>query len=526
MKIAHYEVYADKGSGWQLEGRYAVEQRQEAFNHAKEIELEKHRVKIIKEVFDVQDNSYQETVEYVSNLNAKKSSSGRRMLFGGVDKDEEEDESIRTQEVVHERIGVLGAVLKLVFLIFVCLLFANIIVSLIYPVVENFVPEDNNRPILFLIFFILFLGMAIPLILKKIPWYVFSGTKTITKDVPERKFYRRAEELVSLYNMNDEVSPNMTPVYPEAPLEYKQYVISFLSELLMNIKSQSALQTKFSKFGIRLIVYGGCLEMARYSGLNLSEANSVLYEALQVLDGKDADLESFYDAKRSYRDNKIAVFMTGVGAYLMAHIINGREMPGELLNVTFNKWEKMNKSDDDILQPRQELEIITPDDILKPVMVCFKNDLKFLDDALPDKEGVAKNTSARIRTVMMTQQSKYKGEDAIEANGLSSIKFKKLNNAMRFAVDCLEDIGMLQEEVNGEEVILRNCCVIVPYQDDETPNESDYLSDIFEHVYNGELVVTHEIVEELHGEDYEFEDLGEKMLAKSDKTAELYKLKR
>jgi len=525
MKIAHYEVYADKGSGWQLEGRYAVEQRQEAFNHAKEIEQEKHKVKIIKEVFDAQDNSYQETVEYVSNLNAKKSSSGRRMLFGGIGSDEE-DESIRTQEVVHERIGVFGAVLKLVFLIFICLLFANLIVSLIYPIIENLVPEDNNRPILFLIFFILFLGMAIPLILKKIPWYVFTGSKTITKEVPERKFYSKAEELVALYNLNDNISPNMTPAYPEAPLEYKQYVISFLSELLTNIKSQSALQTKFSKFGIRLIVYGGCLEMARYSGLNLSEANSVLYEAFQVLDGKDADLESFYDAKRSYRDNKIAVFMTGVGAYLMAHVINGREMPGELLNVTFNKWEKLNKSDEDILQPRQESEIIMPDDILKPVMVCLKNDLKFLDDGLPDKEELAKNTSARIRSVMMTLQSKYKGDNAIEANGLSSIKFKKLNNAIRFAVDCLEGVGVFQEEMNGEDVILRNCCVIIPYQDDETPNESDYLSDIFEHVYNGELVVTEDIAEELHSSDYDFEDLGEKTLAKSGKTVRLYKLKR
>ena len=71
IKITHYEVYADKGNGWQLEGRYALEQRQEAFNQAKELEISKYKVKIIKEIFDVQDNSYQETVEYVSNLSKK-----------------------------------------------------------------------------------------------------------------------------------------------------------------------------------------------------------------------------------------------------------------------------------------------------------------------------------------------------------------------------------------------------------------------------------------------------------------------
>ena len=73
IKITHYEVYTDKGEGWQLEDRFAAEQRQDAFNLAKEREQEKLKVKIIKEIFDVQDNSYQESVEYVSNLNRKKS---------------------------------------------------------------------------------------------------------------------------------------------------------------------------------------------------------------------------------------------------------------------------------------------------------------------------------------------------------------------------------------------------------------------------------------------------------------------
>ncbi len=525
MKIVHYEVYADKGTGWRLEGRYAAEQRQDAFNHAKEIELDKHKVKIIKEMFDVQDNSYQETVEYVSNLSANKKSSARRTLFGGVD-NEESDESIRTQETVREKAGIFGALLKLVFLIVICLLFANIIVSLIYPIVENFIPEDNNRPILFAIFFVLFLGMAIPLILKKIPWYVFTGSKIITKEVPEKKFYNHAEELVALYDMNDRINPEMASAYPEAPLEYKQYVISFLSELLLNIKSQSALQTRFSKFGIRLIMYGGCLEMARYSGLNLSEANSLLYEALQVLDGKEADLEDFYEAKRSYRDSKLAIFMTGVGAYLMAHVINGREMPSDLLNITFNKWEKMNQSDEDILQPYKESEIITADDIMKTAMVCIKNDLKFLDDGIPNKEEIAKNSSVHIRSIILMLQSKYKGDDVIEDNGLTSVKFNKLNNAMRFATECLENIGKYQEEMNGEDIILRNCSIIIPYRENETPNESPYLSDIFEHVYNGELVATEEIVQELDNTNYDFEDLGEKILKNSGAKVTLFKLKR
>ena len=40
IKIAHYEVYIDKGAGWQLEDRFAAEQRQEAFGLAKEKEAD------------------------------------------------------------------------------------------------------------------------------------------------------------------------------------------------------------------------------------------------------------------------------------------------------------------------------------------------------------------------------------------------------------------------------------------------------------------------------------------------------
>ena len=40
-KIAHYEVYTDNGGGWQLLERFATEQRQEAYQLAKEQEANK-----------------------------------------------------------------------------------------------------------------------------------------------------------------------------------------------------------------------------------------------------------------------------------------------------------------------------------------------------------------------------------------------------------------------------------------------------------------------------------------------------
>ena len=58
VKITHYEVYTDRGDGWKLEDRFSSEQRHEAINLAKEREQERVKVKIIREVFDVQDNQY------------------------------------------------------------------------------------------------------------------------------------------------------------------------------------------------------------------------------------------------------------------------------------------------------------------------------------------------------------------------------------------------------------------------------------------------------------------------------------
>lgn len=175
IKITHYEVYTDTGSGWQLIDRFAAEQRQEAFNLAKEQEQAKLKTKIIKEVFDVQDNSYQESVEYVSNLSkggkGGKSSGGGDVPVGVYENVISGDVPVKS---VKPKDNVFTAIIKLVALIILCLVLANLLVGLIFPVIESFIPEENNKPILFTIFFVLFLSIAVPLILKQVPWYVFT----------------------------------------------------------------------------------------------------------------------------------------------------------------------------------------------------------------------------------------------------------------------------------------------------------------------------------------------------------------
>ncbi len=535
VKIAHFEVYTDKGNGWQLADRFDEESRHEAFNLAKELEQSKVGVKIIKEIYDVLDNSYQETVEFVSMPGSKKTSKGG-FGFQNILKEEDEQEVVKAamnNSGIGQASQVFFAIFKLIALIFICLAVTNFLTTVIFPLIENFVEFENSKNVTFVLFFVIFMLIAIPVILKHVPWYVFSSRGSSTKEVFKKDFYDKTESLLDLYNLNDEVDPIVTPIFPEASAEYKQYIVNFLSDVIGKIKSDILLKSSFSKFGVKLIVYGGCLEVAKYSGLNISEANSLLYEALKLIDGEDADLESFYEAKRTYKDNKVAIFLTGVGAYLMAHVIKGRPMPTELLNLSFSKWEEQNQVNDvnpdepenenSEKQEDEKTEEENEDDI-KAVLISLKSDLKFLDTSIPNQEKVAEETSSHIRTVIATYADKYRGHDIIEADGITTIKFTKLALGMNFAEEAIKEIRAYQDETNSDMLILRNCCAVAKYDSELEPNLNNFWQDIFEHIYNGEIVVTKEIAESLQDAGYKFDYLGEKKFTKLNKEVELYKL--
>ena len=163
VKITHYEVYTDSGEGWKLEDRFSSDQRHEAINLSKEKEQEKLKVKIIRETFDVQDNSYQETVEYVSGLRngkpklpaPKPVSSVDVRSYLGEGAGEGEAFSSQAEATPGE---IFKAVLKLLSIIVLSIVFSNLLVTLLTPLVEDFVPEEEVRAVLFVLFFIIFLA--------------------------------------------------------------------------------------------------------------------------------------------------------------------------------------------------------------------------------------------------------------------------------------------------------------------------------------------------------------------------------
>lgn len=527
VKIIHYEVYADRGDGWKLVDQFSSDQRHEAVNLAKELEDDDRvAVKIIREIFDVQDNTYQESVEYVSGLSRKaKGKAGKQGKFvsnyGGeynVEYEKPENEKSAANSITI-------ALVKLVAIIFLCLAFANLLVSLLEPVIEVFIPEDRRKTVMFFIFFFIFILITVPLILKKVPWSAFYAHNERKKIINEKRFFNKAEAIIRRYNLNDEYEEAIAPTYPEAPLEHKKYIVEFLTQVLGNLDSSIPLHDSFTRLGVKLVVYGGCLELSRYCGLIISEANSLLYESYKIIDGENPDLAAFYEAKRTFKDNKVAIFLTGVGAYLMAQVVKDEDMDAYILKATMSKWLDLNK------QPEPSSEAIALEgnaseekNIMFKCIASIKTTINFYDDENEISQESTSVVRGQIRNIIANLVAKLEGENVIENEDITSVEFAKLNNAVKFVIDFLSDVETYKEQSADEGLILENKCCVLEMQTEDEPNLSPYLADIFEQTYNNEIIVNDVIKDELTDTKYEFDFLGDKKLNRTAQTVALYKL--
>ena len=531
VKIVHYEVYTDNGEGWKLEDRFAADQRYEAVSLAKEKEQARLKVKIIKENFDVQDNSYQETVEYISTPKgpAGRSAAMRTYLQTDETSSKNKEEKTTSSSTNKSVANPASAFVKLISIILISLVSVNLLVTLLTPLIEEFVPQDIIRPILFAVFFTLFLGITIPLLMTKVPWHVFTlGEGRRTRQIKEKKIYTKAETILKWYNLNDEVEPAVAPVFPEAPIEYKKHIVSFLTEVVSQVDSVSYLRDSFSKLGVKLIVYGGCFELARYSGLYLSQANSLLYEAFKILDGDKTDLEAFYEAKKTYADNKVAIYLTGVGAYLMGQVIAEQPININLLKRSFDKWEQQNT--DASFSAENYIILDTPKsgaDIFMDCQVNIQVGIDFLDTEKERSDDVEEHIRGDVRNIIYNVVRKYMGLNVVEERGVTSIRYTKLNTAIRMAIEFYRDIDVFQNEEQDESYRLHIKCAITETRPNGAPNLSSFVWAILGQTYDDEILTTETLkilYDEQDKDKYEFEYLGEKEFEGLEQSVNLYKI--
>ena len=511
-KIVHYEVYVDKGYGWKLEERFPSDRRNEAFELTKELESGNVAVKIIQEVYDVRTNSYFEVVDYVSGLqkrqNRLKEYSEKKPYRGTFD-------DARNNETFFINKDMLQAIMKLMFIVVLCLILAEILLILVTPVIETFIAVDRQKTIKFMIFFGIFLILTIPLALKKIPWHVFLSNRQPTSVVNESKVFQKGENLLRRYHLNEEDENPVSPSYPEAPLEYKQYVIEFLSQIISNLDKKSAIRDSFSKLGVKFLIYGGCLELSRYSGLNLAQANSLLNEAFFIIDGNMPDIQAFYEAKKAYSDNRASTYLTGVGSYIMAQTIRERPIDANLLKKAFAQWEALGHVNQDDKKPNEEV-----DELFYCTLYMYHT-IKLQD--------ISDFTNANQVEKLRHYIDKTVDEIAVELNGKKTaetrdiriLNFLSLQDAVLFCMDFFDDFSEYMADVNDENLDITNKFILLP---SSANIQKEFVEDIFEHAYDGEILGTEEIKEQNRNRPYNLEFLGKKTLKTTGEKIDLYRV--
>ena len=524
VRIVRYEVYADKGAGWSLVDQFAGDDRQNAVYCAQEIEENGNPVKIIREIYETDDNSFQETVEYVSGLKFKTKNKVNSIEDELSDNIEGEYNIEATPFKMLTEHQMSKAIMKLVLIIVLSLLLANILVGLSIPLVEFLVPDEKRKGILFFCFFVVFILIAAPLLFYKIPWNVFYSINQGEKElINEKRFFKHADILVDNYHLNDDGKEVIVPAFPEAPLEYKQYIIDYLSQILNNLDVKIKLNDSFNRLGIELVVYGGCLELSRYGHLLWAEANSLLYEAFKVLEGEEVDLSTFYEAKRSYGDNRVAIFLTGVGAYLMTQVINDIPMDANVLKSTMEKWISFNtqpETDTELNVEHENVDISTVFDCL----VNIRLNIQIYDDEKEVSEGDYNAINAEIYNMIMEQVKKSEGGEVTRSDDVTTIKFKHLGKAVNFIYAFKSDIDEFKDKQTEYNLIIDNKFAIVDIITDENLNINSYITDILDYAYNQDIIINNAIKDELLESSYGFEFLGDKPLRKCEITVPLYKM--
>ncbi len=538
VDITHYEVYTDRGTGWKLEERFPADQRDAAIKYTREKEHDNIAVKLIREKFDVLDNNYQETIEYVSLPNKKKEAarqhsekdnnfftSGENFSAGGNNIFNAIDESYNSPR------NIAIALAKLILIILFSLLFANIIVNLSAPLFEDFFNEEATKTLLFLFFFSLFIIVSTPLILKKIPWQVF-GFRRRPKITPqaERRYFNKAEKLINLYNLNDDYQEGVVPSFPEASWEYKRYIVNYLSNLIACLDSTLSLSDDFNRLGLRLLVYGGCMQLALHSRLNIAQANSLLYEAFSIIDGSDhVDVAAFYDAKRTYKDTKEAVFLVGVGASAMSQLLSEKTLDKNFVRLAFYRWSVLNNISHRYESPKAAVLPEKEEKNTAPVHISVL--LNILIRVLYN--GTAKNSEeyeqeirSSMNNIIQNLTGKYSGiPQETSLPEFIGIQFSDVGKALIFGQEFLKDADTYIDELSDENLIVAERLCLVEGQGNELPDKKNYIQDLFDHTYDGEILTDGGIYEKLGDNAPKFEFLGEKKLERTNNKAGLYRLR-
>ena len=158
-----------------------------------------------------------------------------------------------------------------------------------------------------------------------------------------------------------------------------------------------------------------------------------------------------------------------------------------------------------------------------PSLVNISCQFRFYDESNIDAEALKTTYTADIQNIIYNLLSTYRPVNTTERGNYTSVEYNNTETAVKFASDFLKDISQYKEDLDDENLLFLSKCNIIDYPDDKT-DLNDYTSDILDHTYNNEILVTEKIKNSMYSSKYDFEFLGEKKLNKTEKMVALYKL--
>ena len=244
------------------------------------------------------------------------------------------------------------------------------------------------------------------------------------------------------------------------------------------------------------------------------------------MNGERVDLQTFYDAKRSYQDNKVAVFLTGVGAYLMSQVINDIPMDAEVLQATLEKWISFNTvpETDSRLNDASEEKEDTDLNIIFECLVNIRWNITIFDEEKDIGEKEQNEVKTDVRGIIAQLVAQYRGDNMIEENSTTSIHFSNLGKAVSFLTAVRDKIEEYKDHRSEYNLMADIKMALLDVPSDKKLNFNAYVSDILEYAYNQEIIVNGVVKDELLESPYGFEFLGDKALHRSGMTTPLYKL--
>ena len=219
----------------------------------------------------------------------------------------------------------------------------------------------------------------------------------------------------------------------------------------------------------------------------------------------------------------------------MSQVIRDIPMDANVLKSTMEKWISFNANPETstelAIDEASSVDINeTQDDknlgqnIPFESIVGIKFNLHLFDEEKEIKESEQDNIKAELRSILSNLVQKYHGENVIEINDITSIKFLYLNKAVQFVYSFLSELNNYKENHGDYNIIIDIKNAILRIPEDKDINLDTYVSDVLEYAYNQDVVVNNAIKDELLDSSYGFEFLGDKPLGRSGMSEALYKM--